>query len=129
MKIKRIEHVSINVFDIDRSIDFYTRILGFNQLQTVDCGEFDITYIALPDGSRLELFYYHARNQAIQRHESEVGLRHLAFEAEDIAAHEERLRAEGVEITLPTCELPDLGVRVLLFRDPNDVTLELCEKL
>ena len=38
-------------------------------------------------------------------------------------------RAEGVEITLPTCDLPNLGARVLLFLDPNGVTLEFCEKL
>ena len=49
------------------------------------------------------------------REESEVGLRHLAFQVEDVAAHEKALRLQGVEITLPTCDLPNLGVRVLLF--------------
>ena len=127
--IHRIEHISINIFDIQKSIDFYNRILGFEQLETVDCGDFEITYIGLPGGSRLELFDYHTRNQSHPRQESEVGLRHLAFEVDDVAAHERNLRALGVEITLPTCELPELGVRVLLFLDPNGVTLEFCEKL
>jgi catechol 2,3-dioxygenase-like lactoylglutathione lyase family enzyme len=127
--ISKIDHISINVFDIERSIDFYTRILGLELLQTVDCGDFDITYIGLPNGSRLELFDYHAANHAYPRGESEVGLRHLAFEVKDVAAHEKLLRAAGVEITLPTCDLPDLGVKVLLFLDPNGVTLEFCEKL
>lgn len=127
--INKIDHISINVFDIERSIDFYTRILGLELLQTVDCGDFDITYIGLPNGSRLELFDYHAMNHANPREESEVGLRHLAFEVEDVAAHEKLLRAAGVDITLPTCDLPDLGVKVLLFLDPNGVTLEFCEKL
>jgi len=48
---------------------------------------------------------------------------------EGVAEHEKRLRAEGVEITLPTCDLSNLGARVLLFLDPNGVTLEFCEKL
>jgi len=48
---------------------------------------------------------------------------------EDVAAHEKQLRLAGVEITLPTCDLPNLGVRVLLFLDPNGVTLEFCEKI
>jgi catechol 2,3-dioxygenase-like lactoylglutathione lyase family enzyme len=48
---------------------------------------------------------------------------------EDVAVHEQLLRAEGVEITLPTCDLPNLGARVLLFLDPNGVTIEFCEKL
>jgi catechol 2,3-dioxygenase-like lactoylglutathione lyase family enzyme len=127
--IHKIDHVSINVIDINKSIDFYTRILGLKQLQTVDCGDFDITYIGLPDGSRLELFDYHGKNPSNLRDESEAGLRHIAFQVEDVALHEKHLRAEGVEISLPTCELPNLGARVLLFLDPNGVTLEFCEKM
>ena len=129
MKISNIDHVSINVTDIKKSLDFYSRILGLKQQQTVDCGEFDITYFALPGGSRLELFDYHGKNRNTSREESEVGLRHVAFQVEDVAAHEKLLRAEGVEITLPTRDLPNLGARVLLFRDPNGVTLEFCEEL
>ena len=127
MKISKIDHVSINVLDFERSLDFYGRILGLRQLQTVDCGEFDITYFALPDGSRLELFDYHGKNPNSTREENEVGLRHIAFQVEDVAAHEKRLSAEGVKITLSTCDLPNLGARVLLFLDPNGVTLEFCE--
>ncbi|MHC1784208.1 MAG: VOC family protein [Anaerolineaceae bacterium] len=56
-------------------------------------------------------------------------LRHLALQVEDVAAHEKLLRDAGIEITLPTCDLPNLGVRVCLFLDPNGVTLEFCEKL
>jgi len=129
LKISKIDHVSINVSDSQKSLDFYSRILGLKQLETVDCGEFDITYFALPDGSRLELFDYHGKNLNNPREESEVGLRHIAFQVEDVAAREKLLRAEEVEITLPTCDLPDLGARVLLFLDPNGVTLEFCEKL
>jgi glyoxylase I family protein len=127
--ISKIDHVSINVIDIFKTLDFYSRILGLKQLNTVDCGEFDITYFALPDGSRLELFDYHGKNQTYPRDESEVGLRHVAFQVEDVAAHEKQLRAEGVQITLSTCDLPNLEARVLLFLDPNGVTLEFCEKL
>jgi glyoxylase I family protein len=129
LNILSIDHISINAVDFDKSRDFYGRILGFKQLQTVDCGAFDITYFALPNGPRLELFDYHGKNQNNLREESEAGLRHLAFQVEDVAAHEKLLRAKGVEITLPTCDLPNLEARVLLFLDPNGVTLEFCEKI
>ena len=129
MNIKKIEHFSINLLEKEKSFDFYNRVLGFKQLQTVDCGEFDITYFEIPGGSRLELFDYHGKNPTRLHPESEVGLRHLAFQVEDVAAHEKALRLQGVEISLPTCDLPDLGVRVLLFLDPNGVTLEFCEDL
>jgi catechol 2,3-dioxygenase-like lactoylglutathione lyase family enzyme len=129
VKISKINHVSINVLDMVKSIDFYSRVLGLTRQQTVDCGDFDITYFGLPDGSRLELFDYHGKNPDVVRAESEVGLRHIAFQVEDVAAHESFLRKEGVTITLSTCNLPNLGARVLLFLDPNGVTLEFCEML
>ena len=129
MKISNINHVSINVSDITKSLDFYGRILGLKQEQTINCGDFDITYFSLPDGSRLELFDYHNKNHSSTREESEVGLRHIAFQVEDVAAHEVQLINAGVQITLSTCELPNLASRVLLFLDPNGVTLEFCEQL
>lgn len=58
-----------------------------------------------------------------------MGLRYIAFQVEDVAAHEKLLRAEGVEIILPTCDLPNLGARMLLFLDPNGVTPEFCENI
>jgi glyoxylase I family protein len=129
LKIINIDHIAINVVDYEKSKDFYGRILGFKQLQMVDCGDFDITYFSLPNGSRLELFDYHGKNPNNLRIDYEAGLRHLAFHVEDVAAYEKLLRAEGVEITLSTCDLPNLGARVLLFLDPNSVTLEFCEKI
>lgn len=129
MDILRIDHISINAVDFAGSVDFYTRILGFKQLQTVDCGEFAITYFEIPGGARLELFDYHGKNPIVNRAEEESGLRHLAFAVKDVAAHEKILREAGARITLSTCDLPNLEARVLLFLDPNGVTLELCEKL
>lgn len=129
MKIERIEHFSINCIDYQKSRNFYEGILGFKFLETVDCGDFDISYFALPGGSRLELFDYRGKNRVVSHEEGESGLRHVAFQVEDVAAHEKELRAAGVEIVLPTCDLPNLGVRVMLFNDPNGVTLEFCEPL
>lgn len=112
-----------------KSVDFYTRIMGLKYLEVVDCGDFDIHYFALPGGARLELFDYRGQSKVQPRDESEVGLRHVAFQVEDVAAHEKILKEAGVEITLPTCDLPNLHARVCLFLDPNGVTLEFCEKL
>jgi catechol 2,3-dioxygenase-like lactoylglutathione lyase family enzyme len=129
LKIEKIEHFSINCIDYQKSRKFYEGILGFKFLETVDCGDFDISYFTLPGGSRLELFDYRGKNRVVAHEESESGLRHLAFQVVDVAAHEKELRASGVEIVLPTCDLPNLGVRVMLFNDPNGVTLEFCEPL
>ncbi|HJW90189.1 MAG TPA: VOC family protein [Anaerolineales bacterium] len=129
LNIGAIDHISINVSDIEKSIDFYGRILGFKQLNSVDCGDFIIHYFQLPNGSRLELFDYHGNAKKPPREDSDIGLRHLAFQVEDVAAHERLLREAGAVITLPTCDLPNLGARVLLFLDPNGITIEFCERL
>ena len=93
MKIRRIDHLSINVTNAARSYAFYRRVLGLKQLNTVDCGDFAITYFALPDGGRLELFDYHGKNAPHPHNESDAGMRHLAFEVEDVAKHEKLLKA------------------------------------
>lgn len=129
MQIKGIEHVSINVADMDASVEFYGHTLGFERLQTVPEDGFAITYFALPGGRRLELFDYRGENPRAPHGETDVGLRHLAFEVDGVAGAERELRGRGVPIVLPTTDLPELGVRVLLFEDPNGVTLEFCERL
>lgn len=127
--ITAIEHIALNCRDYQTSLAFYCDILGFTCLETVSLDDFNITYLAAPNGIRLELFDYVGNNRDIKREESDVGLRHLAFQVDDVAAEERRLRAAGVEIILPTTELPALKVRVLLLLDPNGITLEFCEPL
>ena len=129
LKIDRIDHVAVNCIDIKKSLEFYTGILGLKLLEKVDCGDFDILYLELPNGARLELFDYRGKNRISHLLESDSGLRHLAFQVQDVATHEQQLRNKGVEISLSTCDLPNLGARVLLFLDPNGVTIEFCEKL
>jgi glyoxylase I family protein len=129
LKITGVEHISINVVNFEKTRDFYSRILGFVPTNSVDCGDFFIHYFENPGGTRLEFFDYHGKSANHNKQESDIGLRHLAFQVEDVASHEKELRAAGVEITLPTCDLPNLGCRVCLFLDPNGVTLEFCEPL
>jgi len=129
MRISQIDHVSINVKDFDASVAFYGDVLGFRRLQTVPMENFAITYFEIPGGTRLELFDYGGASRDAPREESDAGLRHLAFSVDDIAAAEEALRSRGVKIVLPTTDIQPLGVRVMLFEDPNGVTLEVCQKL
>jgi catechol 2,3-dioxygenase-like lactoylglutathione lyase family enzyme len=130
MTVRGIDHVSINVRDREASVRFYAGVLGFRQLPTVAMdGGFSITYFEIPGGGRMELFDYAGKNRAVQREESEVGLRHLAFSVDDVAAAEKMLREKGVTIVLPATDIPALGARVLLFLDPNGVTLEFCQTI
>jgi glyoxylase I family protein len=128
VKIGRIDHIAINTANIDESIKFYRDLLGLRQGKTVKFDDFDLTYFEMPGGGSLELFDYRGKNPRNARADDEAGLRHLAFTVEGVVKHESELRRAGVKITLPTTELPSLGARVLLFLDPNGVTIEFCER-
>ena len=129
MKVKGIDHVSLNVKDIKASVEFYGKVLGFRQLETVPFDGFSLVYFEIPGGGRLELFDYGGKNPKTERDETEAGLRHLAFAVDDVDEAERRLRAQGVKITLPATDLPSLNSRAILFLDPNGVTLEYCQKM
>ncbi len=129
MKIGPIHHIAINTKDINESITFYGKILGLRQGETVPLEDFALTYFELPGGGSLELFDYKGKNPKVDRREDEVGLRHFALLVDGVAQHESELRKAGVTITLPTTELPSLGMRVMLCLDPNGVTVELCEHI
>ena len=129
MKVRSADHITINTTDIAASIEFYGRILGFRQLETVPFDGFSLVYFEIPGGGRMELFDHGGKNPRNAREESEVGLRHLAFAVEDVDEAERHLRSRGVTVTLPATDLPSLGARVVLFLDPNGVTLEFCQKL
>jgi glyoxylase I family protein len=127
MKVSGINHVSINTLDLRASADFYGRILGWRQAETVPFDGFSLVHFDIPGGGRLELFDYGGRNPQATRDESEVGLRHVAFTVNDVDAAEAHLRRHGVTISLPSTDMPSLHARVMLFLDPNGVTLEFCQ--
>ena len=129
MKVRGIDHVSINVRDIGASLNFYGGLLGWRQLETVPFDGFSITYFQIPGGGRLELFDYGGNNPKTDRGETEAGLRHLAFNVDDVDKAERELRSKGITITLAATDLPSLGCRVLLFLEPNGVTLEFCQDI
>jgi glyoxylase I family protein len=129
VKVKGIDHVSINTKDMKASADFYGGILGWKKMETVPFDGFSIVYFEVPGGGRLELFDYGGKNPKNERDESEAGLRHLAFNVDDVDEAERSLRANGVTITMAATDLPSLDSRAILFLDPNGVTLEFCQKM
>jgi catechol 2,3-dioxygenase-like lactoylglutathione lyase family enzyme len=130
MKVTGVDHISINVKDLETSVAFYKEVLGFRRLQTVPMDDdLSLTFLEVPGGARMELFSYKNGIPAATHGEKDPGLRHLAFWVDSVEGVEKRLREKGITMVLSTTDLPSLGARVLLFLDPDGVTLELCEKL
>ncbi|MFZ6682222.1 VOC family protein [Undibacterium sp. Tian12W] len=127
--LKRIHHVAIICADYQLSKDFYTRILGLRIIAETYRSE-RASYkldLALPDGSQIELFSFPDAPPRVSRPEAQ-GLRHLAFEVDDVSACKAMLEAKGLEVE--DIRLDELtGRRFVFFADPDDLPLELYEAL
>lgn len=126
--LKRIHHAAIICSDYGVSKQFYTGILGLrvvaeNFRAARNSWRLDL---ALPDGGQVELFSMPGAPVRPSWPEAQ-GLRHLAFEVDDVREWKHRLESLGVAVEeIRTDEYT--GKRYVFFADPDDLPLELYEK-
>jgi catechol 2,3-dioxygenase-like lactoylglutathione lyase family enzyme len=130
VRIREINHITINMKDVEGSYRFYKDILEFQKLETIDMGDHELNYFALPGGLRLELIRYKGVQKALQTNPTDKGIyRHIAFTVDDLDEVEKCLKKEGVEIVVSALDLPRLGFKIILVKDPNGVEIEFMEKV
>jgi catechol 2,3-dioxygenase-like lactoylglutathione lyase family enzyme len=121
-----VHHFRLTVTDVDRTVEFYTGLLGFKKLMELDPGVF------LSNGSvGLGIGPFPDPARAIKGDrfsENRVGLDHMSFAVPSRKVLEDAVRlldARGV----PHSEVRDLGeafgIAILIFRDPDNIQLEL----
>jgi glyoxylase I family protein len=128
MNIVRTHHVAIICSDYERSKDFYTRILGLEIVSEVfraERGSYKLD-LRLPDGVQIELFTFPNPPKRPSYPEA-CGLRHLAFEVDDIDKAVAELGGHGVVVE-PVRVDPNTGKRFTFFSDPDGLPLELYER-
>lgn len=149
--IQAIDHINIVVSDMERSLRFYTEVLGFRktkeaQLEGAWIERFvglsgvkaHAVFVVAPGGEpRIELLQYHAPAGVAWAENSRpntIGLRHLALRVDDIAAMVAKLRAAGITMLSEPVRVPpgvvqhDAGEKTLVyFLDPDGVVLELAQ--
>lgn len=124
--LKRQHHVAIICSDYERSKDFYVGKLGFQVIREVWREDRQDYLTMLRSGDVvLELFTKPNAPQRPTQPEA-LGLRHLAFRVEDVAAAAAWLSSRGIE-TEPIREDSVNGGRMTFFRDPDGLPLELHE--
>lgn len=127
MHLKKIHHIAIICSDYAMSKHFYTEILGLQVIREVFREERD-SYkldLALNGEYVIELFSFPNPPKRPSRPEAQ-GLRHLAFEVENIDKAVEELSSKGVELE-PIRIDEFTSKRFTFFSDPDDLPLELYE--
>jgi len=130
MTINRIHHIGLTVTDVESSAEWYSTVLGFHR-----SGEHES-----PDGARRKVFLghdelnvrlglcQHGAPSRVRFDETRPGLDHLAFVVtgvDELADWEERLLAHDVHFTPASAANTLQGARVVVFRDPDNIQLEL----
>lgn len=123
----RIHHIAIICSDYERSKKFYVNKLGFTILAEVYREERKSYKLDLAVNGlyQIELFSFENPPARPSRPEAQ-GLRHLAFEVDDIEKEINRLSDAGI-ITEPVRIDEFTGKRFTFFSDPDGLPLELCE--
>ncbi len=119
------DHITINVTDLKKSQEFYGKILGLKELESVDMGDHRLYYYELTEGLKLELIEYDEDFGELHPHVKTRGIyRHLAFNCEDVDALYEKVTAAGINCLQAPDDVPKLKFRNILVEDPNGVELE-----
>ena len=128
MKINRIHHIAIICTDYKKSKEFYVNKLGFSVLNETfreDRCSYKLD-LEVGDTYQIELFSFQDSPKRRSYPEA-AGLRHLAFEVDDI---EEAVR----ELTAKNIIVEDIrvdevtGKKFTFFKDPDDLPLEIYER-
>ena len=125
----RILHTMLRVGDLDRSVAFYTEVLGMKELRRKEYPEGRFTNVFVgyqpeSEGAVLELTY----NWDQSRYDLGDGYGHVALAVDDVYAACERIRDRGGRITREPGPMKH-GTTILAFvEDPDGYKIELLER-
>jgi lactoylglutathione lyase len=125
-------HTSIRTSNIDKSIDFYTRLIGLKLIsrREIPQNDAEIAFLQDPEGkgAKLELTFYRKQKKFIQADYEERLFDHIAFEVESMEQTISIMRKEKVTITDEPFKLSPTGPLIAFIEDPDGTLIELIER-
>ena len=124
----RILHTMIRVGNLDKSIDFYTRLLGMTLRARRDYpdGRFTLAFLGYGDESdRVEIELTH--NWDTASYDLGSGFGHIALGVPDIYAACQALAKEGAKIPRPPGPMKHGSVEIAFVEDPDGYKIELIQ--
>jgi len=126
--INRVHHIAIICSDYEKSKHFYTEVLGLKMLREVyrEARQSYKLDLQVGDHYQIELFSFPEPAARPSRPEA-AGLRHLAFEVDDVAQAKQEIEKHGVVVEdIRVDEFT--GKRFTFFADPDGLPVELYER-
>ncbi|MBN9476139.1 MAG: lactoylglutathione lyase [Burkholderiales bacterium] len=124
----RLLHTMLRVGDMQRSIDFYTKVLGMRLLRSKDYpdGKFTLAFVGYEDekdGTVLELTH----NWGVEKYDLGTGYGHIAVAVDDAYAACDRVRELGGKVTREAGPMKH-GTTVIAFvEDPDGYKIEFIQ--
>ena len=142
--IKNIRHTGIVVNNVNRSLEFYCDLLGFEvKKDNIESGSYLDSFLgmkkvrvrtiklALKDEVVIELLYFYSRHKRKGRalKLNSIGCTHMAMTVENLEVLYDNLVDAEVEFNSPPTMSGDVKVKVAFCQDPDGTFLELVEEL
>jgi lactoylglutathione lyase len=124
----RLLHTMLRVGNLQRSIDFYTKVLGMRLLRTSDNPDYRYTlafvgYGSNPDHAELELTY----NWGVDHYELGTAYGHIALAVPSAKAACEKIRAAGGNVTREAGPVKGGNTVIAFVTDPDGYKVELIQ--
>ncbi|MEM8513053.1 lactoylglutathione lyase [Massilia sp. MP_M2] len=125
----RVLHTMLRVGDLQRSIDFYTTVLGMKLLRTSENAEYKYSlaflgYGSNPDHAELELTY----NWGTDSYDMGTAYGHIAISTADIYATCDQVRTAGGNISREPGPVKGGSTVIAFITDPDGYKVELIER-
>lgn len=121
-------HTMIRVGDLDRSIRFYTGVLGLKLHKRTDYPDGKFTLAFLGAGGNTEGFLELTHNWGVEKYEMGNGYGHVAFGVPDIYQTCEKIEEMGGKITRPPGPMKHGSTVIAFVEDPDGYKVELIER-
>ena len=124
----RLLHTMLRVGDLQRSLDFYTRVLGMKLLRQSENTEYKyslafVGYTDESDGAVIELTY----NWGVESYDHGNAYGHIALGVDDVAATCESIRQSGGNVTREAGPVKGGSTVIAFVEDPDGYKIELIE--
>jgi catechol 2,3-dioxygenase-like lactoylglutathione lyase family enzyme len=133
--IKTIDHVGIMTNDLQKSVKFYTGMLGFSIALKMEMAEAGLSVVFVEkDGSKIELMEYRGKNAPKRSKPVEIAVGgqsipvndHITFSVDDMEDTVADFKEKGVVFGLEPIQLEG-GMKLASFKDPDGMLIELVE--